>query len=264
MKRFGLIGLGNMGGAIARSLAGTRLVEIVGYDPSPAMRQGCGDAVRVAESGHEVAAWADYVLLAVKPQVMQAVLADLASVLRPETCLVSIAAGVTQAQLSSWSKNLCPVVRVMPNTPAMVGKGVYALCCDHPGLSAVQRRELQDIFASIGQVHILPETLFDAYTGLIGSGPAYVYAFMEALIDAGVTLGLPRPQAMSMVKGLLAGASRMAEQDQAHPTLLKEMVTSPGGTTMAGLNALDEHGFRHAVIQAVCAATQRSIELGRE
>lgn len=264
MKRFGLIGLGNMGGAIARALATQQCFELMGYDPSPAMRQGCAGLLRVAESSQEVAAWADYVLVAVKPQVMRPVLADLVPVLRPETCLVSIAAGVTQAQLSAWTNDLCPVVRVMPNTPALVGKGVYALCFEHPALSAEQRKELQDTFSALGQAHVLPEKLFDAYTGLIGSGPAYVYAFMEALIDAGVTLGLPRSDATSMVKGLMSGTALMAEPEQAHPTLLKEMVTSPGGTTMAGLNALDEHGFRHAIIQAVCAATRRSLELGHE
>lgn len=121
---------------------------------------------------------------------------------------------------------------------------------------------VSEVFASIGQAHVLPEKLFNAFTGLIGSGPAYVFAFMEALIDAGLTLGLTRSQATAMVKALVSGSALMAEDAGAHPTMLKEMVTSPGGTTIAGLNALDEHRFKFAVSQAVLAATKRGKELG--
>lgn len=262
MKRFGFIGLGNMGGAIARGLAPAGDFELLGFDPSQATRDKLTDVMTVLPTGRAVAEQADLLLLAVKPQVMRHVLTDLAQVLRPGTCVISIAAGITLEKLIKWSGKACPVVRVMPNTPAMVGLGVYALCFDHDLLTNDLKTQVTTIFTSIGQAHVLPEKLFDAYTGLIGSGPAYVYAFMEALIDAGLTLGLTRPQASLMVKGLVAGAARMAEADDAHPTLLKEMVTSPGGTTIAGLNALDEHRFKFAVSQAVLAATRRSRELG--
>lgn len=261
MKRFGFIGLGNMGGAIARGLAAGGGFALHGFDPNEGMCRKSADIMTIHQSALELAGNSDFVLLAVKPQVMRPVLAGLAGALGPETCLVSIAAGVTLAQLVEWSGNVCPVVRVMPNTPAMVGKGVYALCFDHQLVSAECRRVIEGTFASIGQAHVLPEKLFDAYTGLIGSGPAYVYAFMEGLIDAGVTLGLTRAQATSMVAGLVSGSALMAEADGAHPTLLKEMVTSPGGTTIAGLNALDEHRFKFALSQAVLAAARRSKEL---
>lgn len=262
MKRFGFIGLGNMGGAIARGLVPSGRFTLVGFDPNAAMRDRNADIMDIMPAAQNVPANADIILLAVKPQVMQQVLADLAPVLSPETCLVSIAAGITLQQLQTWSGGTCPIVRVMPNTPAMIGKGVYALCFDHELVTEALRTTVLETFSSIGQAHVLPEKLFDAYTGLIGSGPAYVFAFMEALIDAGLTLGLTRAQATAMVKGLVLGSSLMTEDDTAHPTLLKEMVTSPGGTTIAGLNKLDEHGFRHAVSQAVIAATQRSKELG--
>ena len=261
MKRFGFIGLGNMGGAIARGLASGGAFELHGFDPSADMCSKNADIMTIHPGAQELAARSDYVLLAVKPQIMRPVLAGLAPALGPETCLVSIAAGVTLSRLADWSSNLCPVVRVMPNTPAMVGKGVYALCFDHERVDGPIRRTITDAFSSIGQAHVLPERLFDAYTGLIGSGPAYVYAFMEGLIDAGVTLGLTRAQATDMVTGLVGGCALMAEADGAHPTLLKEMVTSPGGTTIAGLNALDEHRFKFALSQAVQAAARRSGEL---
>jgi pyrroline-5-carboxylate reductase len=261
MKRFGFIGLGNMGGAIARGLAAGGKFSLHGFDPSAGMCRKSEDIMTIHPDARELAASSDFVLLAVKPQVMRSVLAGLAPALGPETCLISIAAGVTLSQLVEWSGNVCPVVRVMPNTPAMVGKGVYALCFDHDRVDEARRQAVTDAFASIGQAHVLPEKLFDAYTGLIGSGPAYVYAFMEGLIDAGVTLGLTRAQATSMVAGLVAGSALMAEADGAHPTMLKEMVTSPGGTTIAGLNALDEHRFKFALSQAVLAAARRSKEL---
>ena len=261
MKRFGFIGLGNMGGAIARGLAALGGFELHGFDPNEVMCGKNADIMTIHRTAGDVVENSDFVLLAVKPQVMKAVLSGLAESIGPETCLVSIAAGITVAQLSAWSGGASPVIRVMPNTPAMVGKGVYALCFDHELVNEDRRTTVFEAFDSIGKAHILPERLFDAYTGLIGSGPAYVYAFMEGLIDAGVTLGLTRAQATDMVTGLVGGCALMAEADGAHPTLLKEMVTSPGGTTIAGLNALDEHRFKFALSQAVQAAARRSREL---
>ena len=261
MKRFGFIGLGNMGAAIARGLASGGAFALHGFDPNEGMCRQSADIMTIHPTARELAKNADYVLLAVKPQIMRPVLTDLAEALGPETCLVSIAAGITLDQLVEWSGKKCPVIRVMPNTPAMVGKGVYALCFDHQLVDEDCRKTVLGTFSSIGQAHVLPEKLFDAYTGLIGSGPAYVYAFMEGLIDAGVTLGLTRAQATSMVAGLVSGSALMAEAEGAHPTLLKEMVTSPGGTTIAGLNALDEHRFKFALSQAVQAAARRSKEL---
>jgi pyrroline-5-carboxylate reductase len=261
MKRFGFIGLGNMGGAIARGLANAGSFELHGFDPSEAMCDKNADIMAIHKTAGDVAKHSDFVLLAVKPQVMKPVLEGFAESIGPETCLVSIAAGITVAQLTTWSGGACPVVRVMPNTPAMVGKGVYALCFDHDLVNEDVRATVFGAFDTIGKTHVLPERLFDAYTGLIGSGPAYVFAFMEGLIDAGVTLGLTRAQATDMVTGLVGGCALMAEPDGAHPTLLKEMVTSPGGTTIAGLNALDEHRFKFALSQAVQAAARRSREL---
>lgn len=262
MKKLGIIGLGNMGGAIAQGLVPSKTLEILGFDPALATQTKMAHIMTVLPSGQDVAQQADILLLAIKPQLMRQVLTSLAPHLRPETCLVSIAAGITLKQLVEWSGQICPVVRIMPNTPALVGQGVYALCFDHELLTEAHKESILQIFTSIGQAHVLPESLFDAYTGLIGCGPAYVFAFMEGLIDAGVTLGLTRGQATQMVKGLILGSAHMAEAKDAHPTLLKEMVTSPGGATITGLNTLDEHRFKFAISQAVHTAAQKSKKLG--
>jgi pyrroline-5-carboxylate reductase len=261
MKTLGFIGLGHMGGAIAKGLAPTKMFELWGFDPNPRTAAALKDIMYLQKSGQETA-WADFVLLAVKPQIMRSILTDLAPAVKPETCIISIAAGITVENLQAWSGGKNPVVRVMPNTPAMVGKGVYALCLDDERLNDETKSVVMSLFAAIGQAHVLSERLFDAYTGLIGSGPAYVFAFMEALIDAGVTLGLDRTQAANMVKALVTGSATMAEEMDEHLTILREMVTSPGGTTIAGLNALDKHGFRFALNQAVMASAERSKELG--
>jgi len=146
MKRFGFIGLGNMGGAIARGLASGGAFALHGFDPSEGMCRKNADIMTIHPTVQELVNHSDYVLLAVKPQVMRPVLTGLASALGPETCLASIAAGVTLDQLVEWSGKKCPVVRVMPNTPAMVGKGVYALCFDHGLLDESRRQTLLDVF----------------------------------------------------------------------------------------------------------------------
>lgn len=262
MKTLGIIGLGNMGGVIARGLALAGMFHMFGYDPDEDTRNRQSDIMHILPTGRDVARQSDMLLLAVKPQIMRSVLTDLEPAIRPETCIISIAAGITLEKLVEWAGQRASVVRVMPNTPAMIGRGVYALCLDHALLTNETKASVMSMFAAIGKAHALLERLFDAYTGLIGSGPAYIFAFMEALIDAGVTLGLARPQATEMVQALLSGTVAMAGEAGTHPALLREMVTSPGGTTIAGLNALDKHRFRFAVNQAVAASARRSKELG--
>ncbi|HCF05270.1 MAG TPA: pyrroline-5-carboxylate reductase [Desulfomicrobiaceae bacterium] len=257
MAHIAIIGLGNMGGALARGWGKTHVVY--GYDPN-VHQDALGPHVHLTSSANEAATKAQYVILAVKPQIAEAVTRGLR--LPTGTVLVSVAAGIPVARLKEWSGG-APVVRVMPNTPALIGQGVFALCVEDPDLSSEAKTEVPDLFAELGQTHILPERLLDAYTGLIGSGPAYVFAFMEALIDAGVLVGIARPEATAMVRALIAGSVAMAQEPNAHPALLREAVTSPGGTTIAGLATLDACGFRHAIFEAVRAATRRSEELGR-
>ena len=265
MARIGFIGTGNMGAAIIKGLAGAGH-SLTGTDLNRErvmeLARDCG--LSAADTPEAVAAAADYVVLAVKPQHMEALVRGLVPVLGPNKRLVSIAAGLSSERLREWSGGLCPVVRVMPNTPALVGKGVSAVCFDGAAdLDEDGRAVVLDIFKAVGEVHVLPEKDLDAFTAVVGSGPAYVFAFMEAVIEAGVSLGLTRDGATAMVKALFSGSCALAEQDGRHLSVLREMVTSPGGTTIAALIHMDRMGVRGHIVDAVRASCERSRELGK-
>ena len=166
-------------------------------------------------------------------------------------------------KLADWSGNACPVVRVMPNTPALVAAGCTAVCLDDPRLSEAQKKLVTELFAAIGKTFPLPEKDFDAFTALAGSGPAYVMYVMEALIESGVYTGLSRPLATDIVLELLRGSVKMAIESGRHVSELREMVTSPAGTTIEALLHLDRSAVRAAIVEAVAMARDRSIELGR-
>ncbi|MBN2140700.1 MAG: pyrroline-5-carboxylate reductase [Desulfovibrionaceae bacterium] len=260
----GFIGLGNMGSAIIKGLSGLG-AEVHGFDldrtKMDALAGQCGLAP--ADSPKDLTAKCEFVVLAVKPQHAAGVLEEIAPELNPGKCLVSIAAGIPLARLKDHSENRCPVVRVMPNTPALVNAGVFAVCLEDPHLSEGQKKFVLDLFRPLGRVHVLEEKFFDAYTALIGSGPAYVLYFMEALIEAGVSLGFARDLAADMVLALFAGTSRLAVKSKEHVSLLREMVTSPGGTTISGLAHMDRCALRAHVMDAVRKAWERSRELGK-
>lgn len=259
----GVIGAGNMGGAIIEGLLGRKDLELVGCDPDSAkVERLAGLGMTPAADSAEVVSKAKTAIVAVKPQVMGPVLSALAPALTKAHCLVSIAAGISLETLGALSKDKCPVVRVMPNTPAMVGAGVFALCLDDMRLTREQKDLVTGLFESLGQVHHLPEKSFDAFTAVCGSGPAYVFYVMDALVDAAVAVGLPRPDATRMVKALFSGSAKLAEALPLHLSQLREMVTSPGGTTIAATQVLDSLAVRGAFMQAVQAAKQRSEELG--
>lgn len=263
-SRFGCIGCGNMGAAILRGLVDMKDLELLGYDADQdKVKQLEADlGVKAMSSVHQIVEQADYLLVAVKPNQVRHLLEDCASRLRPSQVLLSIAAGVTLTQLKTWSSGVCPVVRVMPNTPAMVQQGVFAICLEDPTLKDAHKSFVMDLFSILGQAHELGEKNFDAFTAIVGSGPAYVFYVMEALVEAGVTLGMQRPQATQMVKGLFSGSAALAEKSDLHLSVLREMVTSPAGTTIAGTNVLDAMAVRSALVEAVEAACQRSKELG--
>jgi len=262
--RIGVIGLGNMGGAIAKGLAGTPELELAGYDANEEAGRRTAELCGMTFCDNAAMACrdADYVILAVKPQVAETVVQSLAEHLAPTQCLISIAAGIPLKKLAKWSGKTCAVVRVMPNTPALVGAGVFGICLDHDLLTPAQKTEVTELFSMLGQPNILAESMFDGFTGLVGSGPAYVLYCMEALVDAGVAQGIPRVQAVEMVRGLFSGTAKMAEEMDASLAQLREMVTSPGGTTIAGLNTLDKRGVRYGLINCVEKAAKRSRELG--
>jgi pyrroline-5-carboxylate reductase len=258
------IGAGNMGGALLRGLANMEGLRLVAFDlDQEKLATVCQDCSAVpATSALEAAALGDYILLCVKPQQMRTVLKDLRPALNPDKCLVSIAAGIPLKLIAGWVGEVCPVARVMPNTPALVGAGVLAVCLDDPRLTPEQKELVQKLLTAVGAVHVLEEKYFDAFTAVAGSGPAYVFYFMEALMEAALACGLPRGQATEIVNELLLGSVKLAKESDTHVSLLREMVTSPAGTTIAALVHLDRQAVRAAIIDAVDLAMRRSKELG--
>ncbi|AGW14454.1 pyrroline-5-carboxylate reductase [Megalodesulfovibrio gigas] len=263
-KTLGCLGCGNMGSAILRGLSGTPGLSLRCFDTDKtklaSLCTGC--EVESASSVHDLAEGVDYLLVAIKPHQMHRALADLASRLSPSQVILSIAAGVGLDKLKRWCSGACPVVRVMPNTPAMVQAGMFAVCLDDPDLKDSQKEFVTRTFERLGRVFILDESRFDSFTALAGSGPAYVFYLMEAMVEAGVTMGFPRPQATDMVRCLFSGSAKLAQERPEHLSVLREMVTSPGGTTIAATNVLDRKAVRAALVDAVVAAETRSKELG--
>jgi pyrroline-5-carboxylate reductase len=218
--------------------------------------------IRVFADNVSAVAWADVVVLCVKPQVLAAVLAEISAALKPETLVVSIAAGVTLSRLSAGLGNHARIVRAMPNTPALVGAGATALA-KGPGVSDADLAQALRLFSGTGITVEVEEKLIDGVTGLSGSGPAYGFVAIEALADAGVREGLPRDVALRLAAQTLLGAAKMVLETGTHPAALKDMVTSPGGTSIAGLAALEKAGLRAALMAAVEAASARARELGK-
>jgi pyrroline-5-carboxylate reductase len=205
---------------------------------------------------------ADIIIVCVKPQVMDSVLSEIKGELSRNSLVISVAAGYPLTRIQGHIGSLIPLVRAMPNTPAVIQEGVTALT-GSPGLSIHHLQLAQTIFESVGKVVTVEESLMDAVTGLSGSGPAYIYLVIEALTDGGVRVGLPRSVAGILATQTVLGAARMALQTGEHPAILKDRVTSPGGTTIAGLQQLEAGGLRATFMNAVEAATQRSRELGQ-
>ena len=203
----------------------------------------------------------EIVFLAVKPQHMAGLFGELGTV-PPDRLIVSIAAGVTLEQLVQGLGSE-RVIRVMPNTPCLIGQGAAGYCLGR-GATETDGKRVGQLLDAVGISCRLPESLMDAVTGLSGSGPAFVYSFIEALSDGGVAMGLPRETALRLAAQTVAGAAQMVQQSGEHPALLRDRVTSPGGTTIAGIEALERHAFRGTVISAVRAASERARDLGRQ
>ena len=265
-KRVAFLGAGNMGEALIKGLAQAGLVpagSISASDPRAdhlaqvAHRYG----IRAVADNSALVSEADVIILAVKPQIMAAVLKQIASVVDDGKLLISIAAGVSTRKLRDQLGKPARLIRVMPNTPALVLEGVTAVARAE-GLKAGDLEAAQELFAAVGKVVVLEESAMDAVTGLSGSGPAYVAIAIEALADGGVKMGLDRVTAMTLAAQTVLGSARLLLETGVHPGQLKDMVSSPGGTTIAGIAGLEDGGFRRALIQAVERATLRSRELG--
>lgn len=267
-NKIGLVGAGRMATALGRGFVGAKLLPasaLVASDPSDAARAAFArevpGAAVIARNGPEFAQ-CDVVILAVKPQLMKPVLAEVHDVIRTDSLVVSIAAGVTIAGLAAGLPANQRIIRVMPNTPCLIGRGASAYSLGAEA-TADDGRLVAQLLSAVGVAFEVPEDQLDAVTGLSGSGPAFVYTMIEMLGQGGVAMGLPAALAVDLATHTVAGAAEMVLATRETPAVLRDRVTSPGGTTLAGLKALDEHGFEEAVIAAVRAATHRSAELGK-
>ncbi len=260
--KLGVIGCGKMGSALVEGAIRSGAVAAAdtrGFDPHAETARAFSEATGTGLAGSIAELGADTWLLCTKPQQAEAALAALPA---GDSLLVSVAAGLTTAWLEARVPAGVRVIRCMPNTPALIGKGAAAFCRgkDATGEDADCARRL---LGSVGLAVELPESLMDAVTGLSGSGPAFVYVMIEALADGGVRSGLPRAEALKLAAQTVFGAAAMVLETGLHPGALKDMVASPGGTTIAGLAELERRGMRSAFIEAVHAASRRSAELGQ-
>ena len=263
--KIGFLGAGAMGGAILSGALETGVVkaeDVYVYDLSEQIKEkykalGCNIVSDNVELGNS----SDILVCSLKPQYAQGGLKQLGHTLAG-TAMISIMAGVTTDTLRQWTEGDFRLLRLMPNTPALVGAGAFALD-SNTDLTEEEKEFAEKLFSSIGIVEWMPEPLIDTACGLSGAGPAYIYLVIEALADGGVMKGLPRATAMKLAAQTVYGAAKMVLETGKHPGELKDMVCSPGGNTIVGVNTLEQHGVRGAFIDTVGKATERAQELGK-
>lgn len=265
-KRIAFLGAGNMGEAMIRGLLKAGLAtpaDITAADLRAEQLAALSSEldIHVTPDAAGAAINSELVVLAVKPQSIPALLASFQGHLPSTTLVVTIAAGIRVEKIREWLPRQ-PVIRVMPNTPALLGQGASAYCLG-PGVTETQARDAEEMLSCLGVVARVDETQMDAVTALSGSGPAYVFLFMEALQSAGEKLGLDSATSFKLAAQTLTGASAMIAKQTHTPTQLRERVTSPGGTTAAALQVFEESGFRELVLKALTAARDRGRELGK-
>lgn len=265
MTRIAVLGAGKIGEALLAGLlaAGTAPDELAFTERHPERAAELSARLKVAALGvAQATERSDVVVVAVKPQDIAPVLAELAPALRPGTLVVSLCAGLPTALFEGALPGGTAVVRVMPNTPMLVGEAMSAVSAGTHATPA-HLATVEAMLGSVGRVVRVPESQQDAVTALSGSGPAYFFYLVEAMIDAGILLGLPRTVAADLIVQSAFGAAQMMRDSADHPVLLREAVTSPAGTTIAAIRELERHGVRAALIDAIEAARDRSVELGR-
>lgn len=265
-KRIAILGTGNMGEALVKGLlrAGkTAPDSLVCSDPRAERREEIKQryGVHVTGDNRAAAAQADLIVLAVKPQIIDVLLEEIAPSIDARKLVISIAAGVPIGAIARKLGAGVRIVRTMPNTPALVGAGATALARG-PHATEADLEQALSLFEAVGVAVVVEEHHLDAVTGLSGSGPAFVFMAIEALADGGVKVGLARPVALALAAQAVMGSAKLVLETGEHPGRLKDQVTSPGGTSIAGVHALESAGFRAALIAAVEAATRRSEELG--
>ncbi|HWN97072.1 MAG TPA: pyrroline-5-carboxylate reductase [Methylomirabilota bacterium] len=265
--KIGFLGAGKMASALAKGFVAAKIVapqQIIASDVMEPARAAFAKDVggRVADSNVKVLKFANVLILAVKPDQVAGVLAEIKPAFTDKHLLISIAAGVTLTKLENALPMKARVIRVMPNTPALVGAGASAYALGSHA-SGADGELAQKLLAAVGVAFAVKESLLDAVTGLSGSGPAYAFQIIEALSDGGVAAGLPRDIATQLAAQTLLGSAKMVLETGIHPGALKDMVTSPGGTTIEGLHEMEKGKVRGALMNAVRAATEKSKKLGQ-
>ena len=260
--KYGFIGCGNMGGSIARALS-RNTKDIAVTDRSGKAKTLASELGITYSDNAAIAAQCDRIFLAVKPHMMKDMLLPLRETLaRRKPLLITMAAGLEMEKIEEFAGVRLPVIRIMPNTPTSVGKGVIPYCANDLVDGEVLRDWLKDM-DQCGLLDPLEERLMDAASALSGSGPAYLYLMLEAMVDGAVACGLPRAKAMDYAAMTMAGAAEIYLSTHQHPGALKDAVCSPGGSTIAGIRVLEERGFRGAAMDCVCAAFEKNKELGK-
>lgn len=265
-KKIGIIGGGKMGGVILQGMLSQHILApadiiVADVDRTRLEELKSMHGVMITQDAKEAAKKAHIIILAVKPQTMEAVLGVIAGAITPAKLVISIAAGIPIEFIGKRLKKGAHIIRTMPNTPALVGEGITALAAGS-GVTEEEWAVARKIFDAVGLTVVVQEALMDAVTGLSGSGPAYGFTIIEALADGGVQMGLGRDVALKLAAQTLLGAAKLVLVGDKHPGQLKDMVTSPGGTTIAGIRALEAGKIRATLMAAVEAATLRSKELG--
>jgi len=264
MKKIGFIGMGNMGYAILRGLLQVfDKTELILTDANQERAEAVSreTGVEAAGDNQSCASQAEFVVLAVKPQFYHMVLDDVKDIIKKEQIIISIAPSVTIADLKAALGQDKRIVRAMPNTPALVGMGVTGVCYDRKEFTQEEEAVIRTFFESFGTMELVEERLINAVVCASGSSPAYVYMFIEALADSAVKYGLPRDTAYRMAAQAVMGSAKMVLETGEHPGTLKDRVCSPGGTTIAAVSALEEHGFRSAVIKAADACYEKCLNM---
>ena len=261
--KYGFIGCGNMGGAIAKALR-CQTADIMIADPAPNAKALAEALDAVYTDNKTLVSSCDRIFLAVKPQMMNGMLAPLQDLLaEKKPLLITMAAGLEIARIQAFAGCELPIIRIMPNTPVSIGKGMIQYCRNALVTDDVLADWLQDM-RDCGRLDALDEKLIDAAAALSGAGPAFMYMFIEALADGAVACGIPRAKAYEYAAATMAGSAELVLSSGQHPGALKDAVCSPGGSTIAGVRVLEEKGFRGAAMDCIIAACNRNKELGKQ
>ncbi len=267
METLGIIGAGNMGKAIMAGVINAGLFHADSIMVSDVYVPGLKEIreeykISITQDSRELITHSDVIVAALKPNIICEVLSSMSGEITGDKVLVSIAAGTSLASLEQAVGKDKKIIRIMPNTPVMVGEGMAALCCN-ANVSKKEQEFVRNLFSSLGKCEIVPESLIDAVVSVSGSGPAYVFMFIEAMADAAVLAGMSRPQAYTFAAQTVLGAAKMVLETGMHPGQLKDMVCSPGGTTIEAVRVLEEEGLRNAVIKGQLACYQKSLSMTR-